>query len=163
MIFRLENEIERLNRRGGANLGIGSTIAISGIVVLAVFLYDSQYDGFKGVSFIIHLLPKFSFVLIVELFAYFFLRLYKNGFEEIKYFQNEITNIEMKTMALKYALEYKNEDMIKELSLNLMQTERNFVLEKGQTTVSLEKDKIKNESDSKLTNILSELMKLKQK
>lgn len=104
-----------------------------------------------------------SFVIVVELFAYFFLRLYKNGFDEIKYFQNEITNIEMKVMSLKYVQEFKSEDMIKELAMHLMKTERNFILEKGQTTVSIEKDRLQNLSDSKLTNIISEIIKLKQK
>lgn len=114
-------------------------------------------------GFFIHHLPKLSFVIVVELFAYFFLRLYKNGFDEIKYFQNEITNIEMKVMSLKYAQEFKNEDMIKELAMLLMKTERNFILEKGQTTVSIEKDRLQNLSDSKLTTMISEIIKLKQK
>ena len=66
-------------------------------------------------------------------------------------------------MSLKYVQEFKSEDMIKELAMHLMKTERNFILEKGQTTVSIEKDRLQNLSDSKLTNIISEIIKLKQK
>lgn len=69
----------------------------------------------------------------------------------------------MKVMSLKYVQEFKSEDMIKELAMHLMKTERNFILEKGQTTVSIEKDRLQNLSDSKLTNIISEIIKLKQK
>ncbi|EKL8259572.1 hypothetical protein PSP42_004773, partial [Escherichia coli] len=123
MILRLESEIDRLNRRGGLNLAIGTIIALTGILSLAYFLYSAP-DIVDGVDFFIHHLPKLSFVIVVELFAYFFLRLYKNGFDEIKYFQNEITNIEMKAMSLKYAQEFKNEDIIKELAMHLMKTER---------------------------------------
>lgn len=65
-------------------------------------------------------------------------------------------------MSLKYVQEFKSEDMIKELAMHLMKTERNFILEKGQTTVSIEKDRLQNLSDSKLTNIISEIIKLKQ-
>ncbi len=162
MVLRLESEIDRLNRRGGVNLAIGSTIALTGILSLAYFLYNAP-DIVDGLDFFIHHLPKLSFVIVVELFAYFFLRLYKNGFDEIKYFQNEITNIEMKVMSLKYAQEFKSEDMIKELAMHLMKTERNFILEKGQTTVSIEKDRLQNISDSKLTSVISEIIKLKQK
>ncbi|EIT8537344.1 hypothetical protein L3M36_002479, partial [Escherichia coli] len=90
MILRLESEIDRLNRRGGLNLAIGTIIALTGILSLAYFLYSAP-DIVDGVDFFIHHLPKLSFVIVVELFAYFFLRLYKNGFDEIKYFQNEIT------------------------------------------------------------------------
>lgn len=162
MVLRLESEIDRLNRRGGVNLAIGSTISLTGILSLAYFLYSAP-DIVDGLDFFIHHLPKLSFVIVIELFAYFFLRLYKNGFDEIKYFQNEITNIEMKVMSLKYAQEFKSEDMIKELAMHLMKTERNFILEKGQTTVSIEKDRLQNFSDSKLTSVISEIIKLKQK
>lgn len=162
MVLRLQLEIDRLNRRGGVNLAIGSAIALIGILSLAYFLYSSPSTT-GGLDFFIHHLPKLSFVIVVELFAYFFLRLYKNGFDEIKYFQNEITNIEMKVMSLKYAQDFKSEDMIKELVIHLMKTERNFILEKGQSTVSIEKDKLKNISDSKLTSMISEIIKLKQK
>ncbi|EEU9152802.1 TPA: hypothetical protein ACQZDO_002798 [Escherichia coli] len=162
MILRLESEIDRLNRRGGLNLAIGTIIALTGILSLAYFLYSAP-DIVDGVDFFIHHLPKLSFVIVVELFAYFFLRLYKNGFDEIKYFQNEITNIEMKAMSLKYAQEFKNEDIIKELAMHLMKTERNFILEKGQTTVSIEKDRLQNLTDSKITTMISEIIKLKQK
>ncbi|HHC0898424.1 TPA: hypothetical protein ACOSSQ_002053 [Escherichia coli] len=162
MILRLESEIDRLNRRGGLNLAIGTIIALTDILSLAYFLYSAP-DIVDGVDFFIHHLPKLSFVIVVELFAYFFLRLYKNGFDEIKYFQNEITNIEMKAMSLKYAQEFKNEDIIKELAMHLMKTERNFILEKGQTTVSIEKDRLQNLTDSKITTMISEIIKLKQK
>lgn len=162
MILRLESEIDRLNRRGGLNLAIGTIIALTGILSLAYFLYSAP-DIVDGVDFFIHHLPKLSFVIVVELFAYFFLRLYKNGFDEIKYFQNEITNIEMKAMSLKYVQEFKNEDIIKELAMHLMKTERNFILEKGQTTVSIEKDRLQNLTDSKITTMISEIIKLKQK
>lgn len=162
MVLRLESEIDRLNRRGGVNLTIGSTIALIGIISLAYFLHSTS-DLAGGLSFFIHQLPKLSFVIVVEIFAYFFLRLYKNGFDEIKYFQNEITNLEMKFMSLKYAQDFKNDNIIRDLAMHLMKTERNFILEKGQTTVSIEKDRLQNISDTKLTDLLSEIIKLKQK
>lgn len=71
MILRLESEIDRLNRRGGLNLAIGTIIALTGILSLAYFLYSAP-DIVDGVDFFIHHLPKLSFVIVVELFAYFF-------------------------------------------------------------------------------------------
>ncbi|HBC9985018.1 TPA: hypothetical protein KFR99_004826, partial [Escherichia coli] len=103
-----------------------------------------------------------SFVIVVELFAYFFLKLYKNGFDEVKYFQNELTNIDSKVLAIKFLKGIRNEDLMGEVIKNLMATERNFVLEKGQTTVSLEKEKISMDGDKNIVEALKEILKFKK-
>jgi len=41
--------------------------------------------------------------MLIELFAYFFLKLYKSDLSEIKYFQNELTNVEMRYAAVRLA------------------------------------------------------------
>ncbi|EEY5117076.1 hypothetical protein MHA19_003511 [Escherichia coli] len=48
-----------------------------------------------------------------------------------------------------------------EVIKNLMTTERNFILSKGQTTVALEKEKIKGLEDKNALSIIKELIKLK--
>ncbi|EES6809225.1 hypothetical protein FTO31_001791, partial [Escherichia coli] len=88
-------------------------------------------------------------------------KLYKNGFDEVKYFQNELTNIEAKVLAIKFLKDVKNEDLMAEVIKNLMTTERNFILSKGQTTVALEKEKIKGLEDKNALSIIKELIKLK--
>ncbi|EET4664037.1 hypothetical protein FHA99_003903, partial [Escherichia coli] len=50
-------------------------------------------------------------------------------------------------MAIKFLKDVKNEDLMAEVIKNLMTTERNFILSKGQTTVALEKEKIKGLED----------------
>lgn len=162
MVFRLEGEIDRLNRRGGANLAIGFMMAVLGISVLAYYLYIPQVIG-KNMDYVFHLLPKISFVVFIELFAFFFLRLYKNGFDEIKYFQNELTTLETKMIAVTYALNTDHKDIEKEVILSLMSTERNFILDKGQSTVFLEKERMHHDSNKQLTSIFSEILKLKIK
>jgi hypothetical protein len=52
----------------------------------------------------------------MQVFAYFFLRLYRYILFEIKYFHNELTNIEQKCLALDVALEADNSDAIKTIS-----------------------------------------------
>lgn len=51
MVLRLESEIDRLNRRGGLNLAIGTIIALTGILSLAYFLYSAP-DIVDGVGFL---------------------------------------------------------------------------------------------------------------
>ncbi|EFF9216496.1 hypothetical protein BKZ64_002694, partial [Escherichia coli] len=160
MVYRIKKEIDRLNRRGGANLGIGASIAFFGIAYLG-YVVSKQTVTTDVINYLIHMLPRISFVLVIEVFAYFFLKLYKNGFDEVKYFQNELTNIEAKVLAIKFLKDVKNEDLMAEVIKNLMTTERNFILSKGQTTVALEKEKIKGLEDKNALSIIKELIKLK--
>ncbi|NIF58930.1 hypothetical protein F3J27_09185 [Enterobacter sp. Ap-916] len=161
IVYRLESEIDRLNRRGGVNLVIGAVIALIGISYLG-FTVTNQLVNTDKVDYIIHMAPRLSFVIVIELFAYFFLKLYKNGFDEVKYFQNELTNIDSKVLGIKFLKDIKNEELMGEVIKSLMATERNFILEKGQSTVSLEQQKIKNEEDRKTTEIIKELFKLRK-
>ncbi len=90
---------------------------------------------------LIKLFPTFSLVLFIELFAYFFLRLYREGLSEMKYYQNELTNIESKLIAVEIALIKEDNESLK-LTLDILsQTERNFILKKGETTAGLEHSK----------------------
>ena len=160
MVFRIKKEIDRLNRRGGANLGIGALIAFAGIAYLG-FVIINQVVGNDMIGYIIHMLPRVSFVIVIEVFAYFFLKLYKNGFDEVKYFQNELTNIESKVLAIKFLKDVKNEELMSEVIKSLMTTERNFILSKGQTTVALEKEKLKGIEDRNMISIVKDLIRLK--
>ncbi|WOZ75650.1 hypothetical protein [Kosakonia sacchari] len=163
MVYRIKKEIDRLNRRGGANLGIGALIAFAGITYLG-FVVINQAVGDDRVGYVLHMLPRISFVIVIEVFAYFFLKLYKNGFDEVKYFQNELTNIESKVLAIKFlknVKNVKNEELMSEVIKSLMTTERNFVLSKGQTTVALEKEKLKGIEDRNMIAIVKDLIRLK--
>lgn len=161
IVYRLENEIDRLNRRGGVNLGIGAVIALFGILYLGYTVTDQVIINDK-LEYIMHMAPRLSFVIVIELFAYFFLKLYKNGFEEVKYFQNELTNIDSKVLGIKFLKDVRNEELMGEVIKNLMSTERNFVLEKGQSTVSLEQQKIKSESEKNIMEIMKEFINVKK-
>ena len=143
---RVEEEISSQNRRGNINLLIGITTALIGLFILgySVFTINSiPTADIKDINKdIIHLaysyIPRLSLVFLIEVFAYFFLRLYKYSIIEIKYFQNELTNIDLKTMALHLVGKVGDKDQIKEIAMELVKTERNFILEKGQSTVELE-------------------------
>lgn len=161
IVYRLENEIDRLNRRGGVNLGIGAVIALLGILYLGYTVTDQMVIKDK-LEYIMHMAPRLSFVIVIELFAYFFLKLYKNGFEEVKYFQNELTNIDSKVLGIKFLKDVRNEELMGEVIKNLMATERNFVLEKGQSTVSLEQQKIKSETEKNIMEIMKEFINVKK-
>lgn len=170
---RLYREIADLRLRSNINLLIGMSITAGGLYLLwtTVSMVDASQllkelasEGTESNSkflknLLLPLLPRIMLVIFVEIFAYFFLRLYKEGLSEIKYFQNELTNVESKLVALEFAYTSKNEAGINSVIDSLSKTERNFVLEKGQTTVELEKAKSESEMTKNILKAVPELFK----
>jgi hypothetical protein len=158
IVSRLRKEISDLSLRSNINLVLGMFITICGLYLLwdTVDLIDtsemlkqfategSDSDSKFLKSLFLPLLPRIILVIFIELFAYFFLRLYKEGLSEIKYFQNELTNIESKLISLEIAYVTNQLDSLKVSLEALSQTERNFILKKGQTTKELEKEKLES-------------------
>lgn len=177
IIRRLKNEIDDLRLRANVNLGIGIAIAFVGVGLLIYIVYavntsevlNTLASGGSETNdkFIKHLsltlIPKILLVFFIEMFAYFFLKLYKNGLEEIKYFQNELTNIESKLISVEVSFVTKNEESMKEALKVLVQTERNFVLKKGETTVELERAKSESENMQNIIRAVPNLFKSKGK
>jgi hypothetical protein len=160
-IERLRQEVFALSRRGNLNLVLGITTAITGLTLLGWFVVnDPALRSNDVASAMIAFVPRLSLVVLIEVFAYFFLRLYKAGLSEIKYFQNEITSIEAKLLALMVAAVSGNE-LVKTVIEHLAKAERNFILEKGQTTVELERSRLEQEGDATLLEKFTELMKKK--
>ena len=154
-VSRLSMELRALTRRGNVNLSFGITTAIVGMAILSIFVFTLP-SADSALEFARSFFPRISLVILIEVFAYFFLRLYSNSLIEIKYFQNEITNIESKFVALRAAAHPGNEKSMGDVILNLSQTERNYVLRKGQTTVDVERSKMEKET---VTSLLETILK----
>jgi hypothetical protein len=174
MIGRLKREVADLRLRSNINLIIGMAITTIGVYLLwnTVSMIDTsallkalasegEESNQKFIkNLVLPLVPRVLLVVFVEVFAYFFLSLYKSCLSEIKHFQNELTNVESKLAAVEFSYMTKNQDGIKLAVEALSKTERNFILEKGQTTVELEKAK----SESELTrNIIKTIPSFFQK
>lgn len=169
IIARLRSEIDALTARGNLNLSLGMTTTIVGIAILgsAVLNFpteDCSADSNENCTEILftYFLPRFSLVILIEIFAYFFLRLYKQSLEEIKYFQNEITNIEAKQLALQLAMHHDDQALRIKVAEELAKTERNFILEKDQSTVEIEREKLANNNHSNLINALKDIVNHKR-
>ena len=72
--------------------------------------------------------------------------MYKRNLDEIKYLNNERTNIELKLIALETSILNKDDgyDTLSKILIELSKTERNFILKKGESTVEVEKDRIES-------------------
>lgn len=146
-IERLRLEIVLLTRRANLNLIIGITMAAGGLVVLGTYslnevtVYNENLEHFLK-----YMVRRFGLVILIETFSFYFLNLFRSNISEVKYYQNELSNIQLKQISLYTARSIGNEDdksgVIKELS----QTERNFKLQKDESTVEIEKSKHDNQT-----------------
>ncbi len=149
--------ISKLSRNSNVNLIIGIIGTIIAISVLAISLLTSdRYDSLE--TFLLNFLPKISFAVLIQVFAFFFLRLYKSNLEDSKYFQNELTNIIAKTAAIQLAFYQKDEKLIEFLLSSLSMTERNFKLANGETLVSIEKMKIESQENKDMLSSLKDVI-----
>lgn len=142
---RLEAEVDALGGRANVNLTIGFGVSLVGMLALIYFIYTANSEIDRNLDLLhvgVRFVVKLSFVIFLQVFAYFFLRLYRHSLFEIKYFQNELTNIESKYLALNVALTSNNAEAVKTISVELAKTERNFILKKGESTVALQREEI---------------------
>lgn len=148
---RLLSHIQSLTKNSALNLIIGLATTIIGVFVLyKIFMESSGLDVFGYLS-------RISIAIFIEISSFFFLRLYSSNLFEIKYFHNELSNIDAKMIALKVALLKKDDDTLKFILKELMKTERNQLLKKGETTVELEKMRFDREESKALTDTITKI------
>jgi uncharacterized membrane protein YidH (DUF202 family) len=159
---RLRYEIESLNNRGKLNLSIGIIISVLGIIFLGWSFFFAPQSVANNLELIAYYLPRATFVIMIQFFAFFFLNLYRASLNDIKYFQNELTNVEAKVMSVEVLILADNMGMLAELAKDLSKVERNFLLEKNQTTVVLEKEKLESNIMENTLKLIAEVLGKKE-
>lgn len=158
---RMGQELASLGFRGNLNLALGALTTVAGLGLLGWSVFQEVSLSNDLWSMASHFLPRLTLVVMIELFSYFFLSLYKTSLQEIKYLQNELTNVEAKQIALRAALDMSDSSTVSNIVLSLSVTERNHVLSKDQTTVELEKAKIDKDARGDMAKYLAELLNKK--
>lgn len=146
MSERIQDEIRSLGKKGNINLSVGVIFGVLGFILFGIMLLFMTDIGDGDVSKIIlgSFVPRLSLVLLIEIFSYFFLNLYKSTLHEIKYYQNELTNLECKFIPLFIAIKNKNEKLSADIMSNIVACERNYILKSNETTVEIENEKRNN-------------------
>ena len=127
----MKSEIESLESRGNLNLTIGIVATIIGIIMLGAFVFTANYESDSIEKFLYHFIPRLSLVFFVQIFAFFFLRLYKANMSEIKYYHNELTAVEARASAVAIAAESGNADSVAKVVSDLSSLDRNSVSSKS--------------------------------
>lgn len=165
---QIERSIERLReekassfRRGNFNLMIGVMISSVGGYIAYTFIQKLPTAD-NTVQLFSYTLPRLSFFMLMILLAFFFLNLYRKSMEDIKYYQNEITNLEAKYLSLQMAKSMNNHKLISSILEQLVKTERNFVLEKDQSTIELEKERISSNNANNTLQAVKDIFQSKK-
>lgn len=157
---RVKGEINRLSKSAIINLSLGMMLSVGGLWYLGYYVVDVQ-KFITIEEMFVNTFPKTIFVLLIEVFAYFFLKLYKQNLDDIKYYQNELTNIESKNLALQIAKQSNNYKLISVCIEEFLSTERNFILEKDQSTIEIEKERINSNNTNNTLQVLKDIFKNK--
>lgn len=141
---RIRKELDNLKLRANVNLAIGGTITTVALFVLGIFISSENFDKVDNLKVLIHFLPRLSLVMFIELFALFFLRIYKLELLSMKYYHNELTNIESRKIATIISVRHCAQEKIWSTIEYLLKVERNSVLKNDETNVELETLKLEN-------------------
>jgi hypothetical protein len=130
---RLESVLAELHTREAQNLGIGIFFSGTGAFVLLILLLFGGHPADKS-DFVSWFAPKLSVGLFIQIFAYFFLHLYRVTLQDIKYFNNELTNLQLKKLAADMALRVSGRpnQLVSAIFKEFSKTERNFALRRGE-------------------------------
>lgn len=160
LVERLQAEVTALGKRANVNLVIGILVSALGLVVLTWFVVAATAElsaGLNTADAAVRFAVRLSLAIFIQVFAYFFLRLYRYSLFEIKYFQNEITGAQFRLLGLLTAIQSKDNKVIEKTALEMLKTERNFILKKGETTLALQKDQLERENDNRLIAMLERM------
>lgn len=141
-INKLNNEIRQKYTFLCVNLITGICLVCTSVfIALYATPYISLTSTMKSDDNFINLASKIVLVITINLIAFFFIRAYKQGVDSIRNINNEIVNIESKRVGIIMAISYNNKIMVESAINSMLSVERNFILNKGQTTIELEKIK----------------------
>jgi hypothetical protein len=123
---RISGVIQSLRLRNMTVFLTGFLFAFCGIGSLVFFVMKIQMQQTSGER-LVFFAPHIVIVLILEVLAYFCMNLHRRGLSDLRYYQNELTNIESREAALHAALLNGNESQVGGLISSLFATDRNAI------------------------------------
>lgn len=128
---RLQEELQALGRRGNLNLVIG-TMTTCAAVGLLVYMVLGHGNNDADISAVLnHYIPRISTVIFIEIFGFFFLRLYKSGLAELKYYQNELTTLALVRVAVEMVARASSPESFTKFAQLLVEKDRNNGVKNG--------------------------------
>ncbi|MBI5525806.1 MAG: hypothetical protein HY897_05685 [Deltaproteobacteria bacterium] len=111
--LRLCREIAALSRRGNLNLTIGVITTGFALGLLAYMIFDESTSPDSFAAALSHYVPRVTTVTFIEVFSFFFLKLYRASLMEIKFYQNELTSLASLQIALAASRDCPDPDAVR--------------------------------------------------
>lgn len=152
-----KNQISRLIGNSNLNLIIGTLTTLIAIIILGFSIYQKATFT-NSIDLLSHYIPRISTVIFVEIFSFFFLKLYRKNLDEIKYFHNEMANLSFRISSLKASLILEDKETSSKIINEFAKVERNFILKEGETTERLLFENLDSKNSSNYLNKLTEII-----
>jgi membrane protein implicated in regulation of membrane protease activity len=110
----LKEHISYLRSRGEWSLTAGAVLALGAIGVLLWLAIDIDLSAESMMPMLPILILRLSLFAFLQIFAFFFLRLYRRSLDENKYYQNELTTLEGRILGLEVALREGDDEALQE-------------------------------------------------
>lgn len=169
---RLMLEIKYQKNTSYFNLLVSIVLSVVALSVMWLYAFDTKAvtagaspttaNVITWLDFAYVAIPKFGLALFIELVALSFYKTYKSNLDNIKYYQNELTSIESRRIALYAAIMRDNDDNIKSCVDTLLIIDRNFKLSEGESTIELEKLKLDYSYLSKVIKSFKGVINIKE-
>lgn len=121
---RLSLELAALSRRGNLNLVIGTLTTIVAVALLYQTVVSATPTPADMTSLLSFYVPRVSTAVFVEVFSFFFLRLYRTGLSDMKYYHSELLTLDLRITALESALMVADTNMLSLVVGKLAETDR---------------------------------------
>lgn len=156
-LARLNAAIPELTKRANLNLAIGIATTVVGISVLAIaaFTLPIPQKPFDAGIYFAHFLPRLSLAVLIEVFAYFFLRLYKDNLESAAFLRNEMTAVEAARAALTTVILTGEQQEIARVAEKLLVRNSNSYAGNADTRLDAQQVKAALDLLEKLTSVVS--------
>ena len=124
-IERFEKLISSFTKRSNVNLLLGISITFIAFSIISYTLFNYHTISVDSINIFEYFFPRFLTLTFIQIFAFFFLKNYRTNIKDIKFYQNEITNIELKYLGI--FLHSNGKELEKSTIQELIKTERNYL------------------------------------
>lgn len=162
--LRVLGQVRVHERRADLALYIAASASAFGLAVLTIVVFGegARLSFERWADALIYLGPRVSLILAAEYGALVSYQVFKESLREVRYYSNELMNLEMRGAALAATTMPLSGEHAAEIVSAMGKTERNLRLSKDETTVELEEAKARGAAQKDLLTAFQAVLNFKK-